>query len=157
MENTMSQIEILVGSTLGGTEYVAEAAQALLEEEFFDTDMHLEPDLNELSLQEEQIWLIIISTHGAGDYPENFKDFVEQLQQVNAPLDDVRYAIVGIGDSNYDTFCEAAKNIDYILEEMRAVRIGDRLEIDVVDYPMPEDRIADWIPLLIEDLNKMID
>ncbi|MCP4991014.1 MAG: FMN-binding protein MioC, partial [Colwellia sp.] len=95
----MSQIEILVGSTLGGTEYVAEAAQALLEEAFFDTDLHLEPDLNELSLQEEQIWLICLSTHGAGDYPENFKGFVEQLQQVNAPLDGVRYAIVGIGDS----------------------------------------------------------
>jgi len=153
----MSQIEILVGSTLGGTEYVAEAAQALLEEAFFDTDMHLEPDLNELSLQEEQIWLICLSTHGAGDYPENFKDFVDQLQQVNAPLDGVRYAIVGIGDSNYDTFCEAAKNIDYILEEMHAVRIGDRLEIDIVECPMPEDRIADWIPLLIEDLNELID
>ncbi|MCP4326205.1 MAG: FMN-binding protein MioC [Alteromonadales bacterium] len=153
----MSQIEILVGSTLGGTEYVAEAAQALLEEAFFDTDLHLEPDLNELSLQEEQIWLICLSTHGAGDYPENFKGFVEQLQQVNAPLDGVRYAIVGIGDSNYDTFCEAAKNLDYILEEMHAQRIGDRLEIDIVECPVPEDRIADWIPLLIEDLNELID
>ncbi|WP_413700802.1 hypothetical protein ACLKMH_02955 [Psychromonas sp. KJ10-10] len=39
-----------------------------------------------MSLQEEQIWLVFLSTHGAGDYPENFKDFVEQLQQVNAPL-----------------------------------------------------------------------
>ncbi|PKG40186.1 FMN-binding protein MioC [Psychromonas sp. Urea-02u-13] len=153
----MSQIEILVGSTLGGTEYVAEAAQTLLEEAFFDTDLHLEPDLNEMSLQEEQIWLVCLATHGAGDYPENFKDFVDQLQQVNAPLDGVRYAIVGIGDSNYDTFCEAAKNLDYILEEMGAQRIGDRLEIDVVVHPMPEDRIADWIPLLIEDLNELID
>lgn len=153
----MSQIEILVGSTLGGTEYVAEAAQVLLEEAFFDTDIHLEPDLNELSLQEEQIWLICLSTHGAGDYPENFKDFVEQLQQVNAPLGDVRYAIVGIGDSNYDTFCEAAKNLDYILEEMGAKRIGDRLEIDVVEHALPEDRIADWIPTLIEDLNDLLD
>jgi MioC protein len=157
MENMMSQIEILVGSTLGGTEYVAEAAQTLLEEAFFDTDLHLEPDLNEMSLQEEQIWLVCLATHGAGDYPENFKDFVDQLQQVNAPLDGVRYAIVGIGDSNYDTFCEAAKNLDYILEEMGAQRIGDRLEIDVVEHPMPEDRIADWIPLLIEDLNELID
>jgi len=153
----MSQIEILVGSTLGGTEYVAEAAQALLEEAFFDTDLHLEPDLNELSLQQEQIWLVFLSTHGAGDYPENFKDFMEQLQQVNAPLDGVRYAIVGIGDSSYDTFCEAAKNLDYILEEMGAQSIAERLEIDVMDCPMPEDRMADWIPVLIEDLNELID
>jgi MioC protein len=153
----MSQIQILVGSTLGGTEYVAEAAQDLLEEAFFDTEMHLDPDLNEMSLQEEQIWLVFLSTHGAGDYPENFKDFMDQLQSVNAPLDAVRYALVGIGDSSYDTFCEAAKNFDYILEEMGAQRIAERLEIDVVDHAMPEDRMADWIPLLIEDLNEIID
>lgn len=148
-------IQILVGSTLGGTEYVAEATQPLLEEAGFDSELQFDPDLNTLSLSEDQVWLICLSTHGAGDYPDNFKPFVEQLQGVNAPLADVRYGIVGIGDSNYDTFCEAAKNIDYILEEMGAVRIGDRLEIDVVEYPIPEDCIADWIPLWIEDLNDL--
>jgi len=152
----MSIIHILVGSTLGGTEYVAEAAQTLLEEVGFDSEIHFDPDLNSLSLSEDEIWLICLSTHGAGDYPENFKPFVEQLQGVNAPISDVRYGIVGIGDSNYDTFCEAAKNIDYILEEMGAVRIGDRFEIDVVEQPIPEDSISMWIPLWIEDLNNLL-
>jgi MioC protein len=40
---------------------------------------------------------------------------------------------------------------------MGAQRIAERLEIDVVDHAMPEDRMADWIPLLIEDLNEIID
>lgn len=151
----MSTLQILVGSTLGGTEYVAEAAQVLLEEAGFDSELQFDPDLNTLSLSEDEIWLICLSTHGAGDYPENFKAFVEQLQGVNAPLDDVRYGIIGIGDSNYDTFCEAAKNMDFILEEMGAVRIGDRLEIDVVDHPIPEDNISRWISLWIEDLNDL--
>ena len=151
----MSTIHILVGSTLGGTEYVAEAAQVLLEEAGFDSEMHFDPDLNALSLSEDEIWLICLSTHGAGDYPENFKAFVEQLQGVNAPLTDVRYGVIGIGDSNYDTFCEASKNIDYILEEMGAVRIGDRFEIDVVDQPIPEDSISKWIPSWMEDLNNL--
>ena len=151
----MSTIQILVGSTLGGTEYVAEAAQALLEEAGFDNELHFDPDLNALSLSEDEVWLICLATHGAGDYPENFKPFVEQLQSVNAPLLDVRYGIIGVGDSNYDTFCEAAKNIDYILEEMGAVKIGDRFEIDVVDHPIPEDSVSEWIPLWIEDLNNL--
>lgn len=151
----MNQIQILVGSTLGGTEYVAEAAQTLLEEACFDTELHLDPDLNELSLQIEDIWLICLSTHGAGDYPENFKDFVEQLQQVNAPLTDVRYAIIGIGDSNYDNYCEAAKNIDLLLEEMGATSISDRFEIDIAKYATPEKRVLYWIPHLIEDLIKI--
>jgi len=151
----MSNIQILVGSTLGGTEYVAEAAHSLLEEAGFDCEMHFEPDLNLLSMQSEQIWLICLSTHGAGDYPENFKPFVEQLQQVNASISDVKYGIIGIGDSNYDSYCEAAKNIDFILEEMGALRLGERLEIDVAEHPIPEDHILDWIPLWIEDLNEM--
>lgn len=149
----MKNIQILVGSTLGGTEYVAEATQPLLEEAGYDSGIQFDPDLNTLSLSEDEIWLICLSTHGAGDYPENFKSFVEQLQGVNAPLSDVRYGIIGVGDSNYDTFCEAAKNIDYILEEMGATRIGDRLEIDVVKYPVPEDCVSQWIPLWIEDLS----
>jgi MioC protein len=153
----MNNIQILVGSTLGGAEYVAEAIQPFLEEAGFDSELQFEPDLNSLSLSEDQIWLICISTHGAGDYPENFKPFVDQLQQVNAPLNAVRYGIIGIGDSNYDTYCEAAKNIDYILEEMGAIRIGERFEIDVVDYPIPEDRIPEWIPTWIEDLTNIME
>ena len=151
----MSNIQILVGSTLGGTEYVAEAIQPLLEEAGFDSEIQFDPDLNTLSLQSEEVWLICVSTHGAGDYPDNFKSFVEQLQQVNATIDDVRYGIIGIGDSSYDTFCEAAKNIDFLLEEMGAIRIGDRLEIDVIKHSTPEDLVLDWIPLWIEDLNQI--
>ena len=153
----MSNIQILVGSTLGGTEYVAEAIQPLLEEAGFDSEIQFEPDLNTLSLQTDQIWLICLSTHGAGDYPDNFKPFVEQLQQVNAAIDDVKYGIIGIGDSSYDTFCEAAKNIDFLLEEMGALRVGDRFEIDIIDHPVPEDRVLDWIPLWIEDLDQVIE
>ena len=153
----MNNVQILVGSTLGGAEYVAEAIQPLLDEAGFDSELQFDPDLNLLSLSEDEIWLICLSTHGAGDYPENFKPFVEQLQGVNAPLNNVRYGIVGIGDSNYDTFCDAAKNIDYILEEMGAIRIGDRLEIDVTVHPIPEDHILTWIPSWIEDLNNLVE
>ena len=153
----MSNIQILVGSTLGGTEYIAEAAQSLLEEAGFDSEIQFEPDLNTLSLQTEQIWLICVSTHGAGDYPDNFKPFVGQLQQVNAAIDDVKYGIIGLGDSSYDTFCEAAKNIDFILEEMGAFRLGDRLEIDILEHPVTEDLVSTWIPTWIEDLDQVIE
>jgi MioC protein len=151
----MSEIQILVGSTLGTTEYVAEAAQIHLEEMGFDTELYLDPDLNDLSLQLNQIWLICLSTHGAGDYPDNFKGFVEQLQQVNAALTEVRYAVIGLGDSNYDDYCQAAKNIDLILQEMGAVNISDRCEIDVQLHSVPEDQVLNWMPLLVEDLNKL--
>jgi MioC protein len=149
----MSEIQILVGSTLGGTEYVAEAAQILIEEAGYDTQLYLEPDLNDMSLQIDQIWLICLATHGAGDYPDNFTSFVDQLLQVNAALSDLNYAIIGVGDSNYDFFCGASKNIDYLLQEMGATNITDRFEIDVNKYPTPEDRVYIWMPLFINALS----
>lgn len=152
-----SNIQILVGSTLGSTEYVAEAVQPFLEEAGYDSEIQFEPDLNTLSLQDDQIWLICTSTHGAGDYPDNLKPFVEQLQQVNAAIHNVRYGIIGVGDSSYDTFCEASKNIDFLLEDMGAIRLGDRFEINILDYPVPEDRVSYWIPLWLEDLDQVID
>lgn len=153
--NNMSEIQILVGSTLGTTEYVAEAAQTLISEAGYCTQLYLDPDLNEMSLQSDQIWLICVATHGAGEYPDNFASFVEQLLQVNAPLSDLNYAIIGVGDSTYDFFCGASKNIDILLQEMGAKNITDRFEIDVNEHSKPEERVYLWIPLFINALEDL--
>ncbi|WP_413691854.1 FMN-binding protein MioC [Psychromonas sp. KJ10-2] len=152
----MSNIEILVGSTLGATEYVAEATQPFIEEAGFTTKIHFTPNIDDLDLASEQLWLICVSTHGAGDYPDNFKVFAEQLSELDVQqLSNLRFGIVGIGDSNYDTFCFAAKKLDLLLSEKGANRIGDLFTIDVVSSPIPEDAVTDWIPTWIEDLKKL--
>jgi MioC protein len=148
----VDSIEILVGSTLGGTEYVAEATQPLLEEAGFTSTIHFTPDLTELDLKEKQIWLICLSTHGAGDYPDNFKLIVNQINTLNGDLSNITFGLVGIGDSNYDTYCFAAKHFDILLREKGATRLGDIFNIDIVNSPIPEDYIVDWIPLWIKDL-----
>jgi len=148
-------IEILVGSTLGGTEYVAEAIQPYLEDVGISSTIHFKPDLDSLSIIDKQIWLICLSTHGAGDYPENFKPFVEQIKQMDKPLSRLSFGLIGIGDSNYDTFCFASKHFDHLLQEKQATRLGDVFNIDVVNSPIPEDRLVDWIPLWIKDLTNL--
>ena len=149
-------IEILVGSTLGGTEYLAEAVQPYLEEVGITSNIHFNPDLNSLPpIVDKQIWLICLSTHGAGDYPENFKTFVEQIKQTTGSLSKLSFGLIGIGDSNYDTFCFAAKHFDELLLEKEATRLGDVFNIDVINSPIPEDRLVDWIPLWIKDLTNL--
>jgi len=147
------QIEILVGSTLGGTEYVAESAQTYLEEAGITSTLHFTPDLKDLSFANDQLWLICLSTHGAGDYPENFKHIVSQIEVSDVDLSSVQFGLIGVGDSNYDTFCHAAINFDHLLKEKGATRLGELFKIDVVDSPIPEDTLVDWIPLWIKDLN----
>lgn len=151
----MVNIDILVGSTLGGTEYVAEATQPLLEEAGFATKVHFTPDLTTLDIKGNRIWLICLATHGAGDYPDNFKQVVEQISQLTNNLSNIRFGLIAVGDSNYDTYCFAAKNFDQLLCDKGATRLGEIFTIDVVGSPIPEDKVADWIPLWIKDLNSL--
>lgn len=149
---TVINIDILVGSTLGATEYVAEATQPFLDKAGFNNQVHFNPNFSNLDLQENNIWLICLATHGAGDYPDNFKLFVEQISQTKINLCYLRYGLIGVGDSNYDSFCFAANKFDALLQSCGAKRVGKVFNIDIVDHLIPEDCITDWIPLWIEDL-----
>ena len=101
----MKNISIITGSTLGGAEYVGDHLADLLEEMDFATDIHNQPNLNEIDI--DSLWIIAISTHGAGDYPDNIQPFIQQLTEQSQNLSKVAFAIVAIGDSSYDTFCAA--------------------------------------------------
>ena len=151
----MVNIEILVGSTLGGTEYVAEAAQSFLEEAGFSSEVHFNPDLTKLDIKNNSIWLVCLSTHGAGDYPDNFKGIVQQINESDVDLTNVTFGLVGVGDSNYDTYCYAAKHFNTLLIKKGATLLGYIFNIDVINSPIPEDSLVDWIPLWIKDLTNL--
>ncbi|MGF1739237.1 FMN-binding protein MioC [Photobacterium satsumensis] len=139
----MSHITFITGSTLGGAEYVADHLSELLEQAGHSTDITNQADLGQLS--PDNIWLVVCSTHGAGEYPDNFQPFAEQLLNQKPDLTALRYAVIGLGDSNYDTFCAAARKIDQQLATLGAIRLGERLEIDVSQDPVPEDPAETWL------------
>lgn len=142
-------MQIIVGSQMGGTEYVAEHIAECLAQENVQTHIHLEPDLSQLS--NEEPWLVITSTHGAGDYPDNLLAFVDQLTSSD-DLNAVRFAIIGIGDSSYDTYNFAAKNLEQLLLTKGAQQLTPRLEIDVLEPELPEDTAEQWLPQLSKSL-----
>ena len=139
----MSHITLITGSTLGGAEYVADHLSELLEQHGHSTEITNQADLAELST--DHIWLVVCSTHGAGEYPDNFRPFAEQLANQHPDLSALRYGVIGLGDSSYDTFCAAARQIDQQLENLGAIRLGERLEIDVSKDPVPEDPAEAWL------------
>lgn len=139
----MSHITLITGSTLGGAEYVADHLAELLEQDGHSTEIINQADL--ATLNTDSTWLIVCSTHGAGEYPDNFLPFTEQLASEQPDLSPLTYGIIGLGDSSYDTFCAAAKNIDQLLGSLGAHRLGTRLEIDVSQDPVPEDPAEIWL------------
>ncbi len=150
----MAHIDIIIGSTLGAAEYVAEHLAGLLQTQHHHTALHYQPDLAQLLAAKgpDTLWLIVTSTHGAGQVPDNLQPFTQDLASRSLQLPDLRYAVVALGDSNYDTFCAGGRLLDLLMEQTGACRIGERLEIDVTQHDIPEDAadvwFAEWSPLL---------
>lgn len=135
-------IHLITGSTLGGAEYVADHLSDLLQELGRDTEIHNQPNLE--SIPTEGIWLIVTSTHGAGEYPDNIKHFIHQLQDSPPNTQTLKYAVIAIGDSSYDTFCAAGLHCYDLLEDIGATPLTDCFTIDVLAFPVPEEAAEEW-------------
>jgi sulfite reductase (NADPH) flavoprotein alpha-component len=84
--------------------------------------------------KQESSLLIVTSTYGEGDAPDNAQDFWTWLQSdAAAVLAHLRFSILALGDTNYSEFCAAGKKFDARLEQLGATRIFPRADCDV-DY-----------------------
>lgn len=81
--------------------------------------------------------LVLASTYGDGEPPDNAKALLSSLHSLNgAQLAGVRFSVCGLGDTNYAKFCQCAKDFDASLERLGAARAVPRTECDV-DYDAP--------------------
>ena len=143
----MAHIDIIIGSTLGAAEYVAEHLAEQLQAQQHSTELHYQPDLSRLlaSRGADTLWLIVTSTHGAGQVPDNLQPFTQDLAKSQPKLHDLHYAVVALGDSNYDTFCAAGKQMEQLFLDCHARELGDRFDIDVTRHDIPEDAADIWL------------
>ncbi len=148
----MSDITLITGSTLGSAEYVAEHLSEKLEEAGFTTEILHGAELDELTL--EGLWLVITSTHGAGELPDNLQPLYEQISEQKPDLHQVSFGAIGLGSSEYDIFCGGIKSLETLLISQGAKRVGDRLEIDITQHDIPEDPAEEWLNGWITLLNK---
>jgi sulfite reductase (NADPH) flavoprotein alpha-component len=146
---TTRQVTILFGSETGNGKDLARSladAAAARGVEARIADMG---DYRTRALKDEQDLLVITSTHGEGDPPQTALDFFEFLDSRKAPkLREMRFAVLGLGDSTYEHYCGAARRIDERLAQLGAQRLTDRVECDV-DY---DDDAATWIEAVVGQL-----
>ncbi|MES2467530.1 MAG: sulfite reductase subunit alpha [Verrucomicrobiota bacterium] len=102
-----------------------------------------------VDLAREPNVLIITSTYGDGEMPDNAQTFWEILASDAAPpLKDTRFSVLALGDSNYTKFCQAGKDFDARLEALGATRLHPRTDCDV-DYDEPA---AAWMEAVLATL-----
>lgn len=135
---------IISGSTLGNAEEVAEALCESLENEDASLDIFHGPNLDEV--KDYSYWLIVTSTYGAGDIPDNLLPLFQTIIDKNLDLSHVKFGIVGLGDSNYDTYCHAVDKATQILKDHFATEIVSPVKIDVTTTMDPESVAEEWLP-----------
>ena len=142
---------VLFGSQTGNAEGLAkkvtvEAGKRGLAPTLTDMAKHDTHDL-----QKEDHLLIVTSTWGEGDPPDNAAGFWEKLQAEDHPrLDNLTYSILALGDKNYEDFCGCGRKLDDRLAFLGAKRIVPRQDCDT-DYDEPAKA---WIDAALSALQK---
>ncbi|SIQ31849.1 assimilatory sulfite reductase (NADPH) flavoprotein subunit [Solilutibacter tolerans] len=126
------RISIVFGSQTGNAQRVAENMDQRLREVGLSTRLLRADAYPQRELKDESYLIIVISTQGEGDPPDDARGFVEYLQGPRAPkLPNLRYAILGLGDSSYPLYCEVGKQVDARLGELGGQRWLPRADADV--------------------------
>lgn len=162
-------VTLLYGSHTGNCQSLAEGYTEQLKKQGFTVQLSAMDDFKPKALKNVEDLLVLTSTHGDGDPPDNALSFYDFLHSKRAPeLKGVRFSVLALGDSSYEFFCQTGKEIDEKLEELGAERIQPRVDCDL-DFEEPaeewwagvwqqlgstakaEDSKADFAPLSITD------
>ena len=145
------EVTILFGSQTGNAQGLAENAAKTLTERGFQVTVSAMSDFKPNQLKKLKNLLIVVSTHGEGDPPDNALSFHEFLHGRRAPkLDDFRYSVLALGDTSYEFFCQTGKEFDQRLGELGGTRLHPRVDCDL-DYDEPA---AAWLDGVISSLNE---
>lgn len=136
------EVTVLFGSQTGNAQGLAKKLSQQLTVQGFDVTLSSMGDYKTNNLKKVRNLFILASTQGEGDPPDNAIPFYEFLNSKRAPqLPETKFAVLGLGDTSYEFFCQTGKDFDKRLEELGAQRIVDRADCDV-DF---EEAAGEWI------------
>jgi len=138
----LEPLSILFGSQTGNCESLAKRIAKEAGKRGFVPTIHDLAKYPTAQLASEKSLLIVTSTYGDGEPPDNAKSFWEFLSGGSAPkLTETKFSVCSLGDTNYAKFCGFGKEVDAQLEKLGATRAHPRTDCDV-DY---EEPFAKWV------------
>jgi sulfite reductase (NADPH) flavoprotein alpha-component len=145
---------ILYGSQTGTAEGLAKKTAKVAETKGFAPKLLPMDKYSSVDLAAEENVLVITSTYGDGDPPDNAQGFWSWLSDDDAPrLEKTCFSVLALGDTNYPQFCEFGKKCDSRLEQLGAKRFSNRVDCDV-DY---EDAAKGWTEAVFAALGNTTD
>lgn len=127
-----ASVTVISASQTGNARRVSEALRDDLQQAGLAVNLVSAADYKFKQIAQEKLLVIVTSTQGEGEPPEEAIALHKYLFSKKAPqLRDTAFAVLGLGDSSYEFFCQSGKDFDNKLAELGAERLLDRVDADV--------------------------
>ena len=144
---------LIFGTETGNAEELADdAAHSAKSFDLNPTVMDME-DISPQDISGTKRLIVICSTWGEGEQPVNAQDLYDAVSESeDGSMDVVNFAVLALGDTAFEFFCESGKEWDAILEEKGGKRTNERLDCDT-DY---DDYAEEWIDATLALMNEIV-
>ena len=130
-------LDVLFGSQSGNAEGLASKIVKVAKSYGLQGNVHDMDGFDFNSLSSKKRVIIVCSTWGEGEQPDNAEDLWKFANSsAAARLEGIHFAVCALGDTSYELFCESGKEWDGLFEKLGATRIVERIDCDV-DYDAP--------------------
>ena len=144
-------ITVLSGSQTGNAKLVADKVAAELTEAGIAVKRVALKDYKAKTIADEKYLLLVTSTQGEGEPPEEGVVLHKLLNGKKTPkLTELQFAVLGLGDSSYPNFCQAGKDFDQRFAELGATRLFERVDADL-DYSATAEQWSRDIVAIVKE------
>lgn len=140
------KVVILSGSVFGAAEDVARHAEALLNAAGLQAWHALRSTLADILRFAPDAVLAVTSTTGMGELPDNLESLYSELRDsLPGQLRGLPGAVIGLGDSSYDTFCAGGEQMLELFDELGIESVLPLLRLDASETVTPETDAEPWL------------
>ena len=143
-----NSLAILFGSQTGNAEELADSTKKLADKAGLEAKVYDMDGFGAENFANHKRILIITSTWGEGEMPDNAEDLWTSVCETNPQLDGVNFSVCAIGDTSYDEFCQAGIDWDNKLLQLGANRTTEIQLCDVDFEPEWQKWVDKAIPAM---------
>ena len=141
----MKKVNLVFGTVYGSAQFAAETLEKEMQVLGYDVTLWQPNDVASFIPPQDELLVVVTSTTGQGDLPEDIQPWYHHLKNLAPSLPALRYSVIALGDSSYETFCGAGRAVDALLSELGAKPLVELLEIDACETMEPEVEAIKWL------------
>ena len=126
-----AKITLIYVSETGNSKFLAGKVADFLKKQGGKVKVKSSEQYRLKDLQKEENLILVTSTHGEGEVPEQGRALFEHVKNEDLDLQKLNYFVIGLGDRNYPLFCQAAKDFDEAFLAKKAKRLAEVTEFDL--------------------------